>query len=110
MLLILLTCELGAVKICSDALLTANIYFQLKGKQVYVQYYGDSDPSGERMTAEDSKLVRNLTKRGISFERIAITQDTIEQFEGLEDIKDKETLEKLKRNPNPQWFADRHDV
>ena len=85
---------------------------QRKGKQVYVQYYGDSDPSGERMTAEDSKLITMLNKHGINFERIAITEDTIEDFEGLEDIKDREldreTLDKLENNPNYEWFIQRH--
>jgi hypothetical protein len=86
---------------------------QKKGKEVYVQYYGDSDPSGERMTAEDSKLVTKLEDHDINFERIAITEDTIEDFEGLEDIKDREldteTLEKLEKNPNYDWFIERHD-
>jgi hypothetical protein len=65
------------------------------------------------MTAPDFKLVRKLNKYNIDFERIAITEDTIRNFEGLEDIKDKEldaeTLEKLKRNPNYEWFMERHD-
>ena len=39
------------------------------------------------MTAEDSKMVTLLNANGINFERIAITEDTIEQFNGLEDIK-----------------------
>jgi hypothetical protein len=86
---------------------------QKKGKEVYVQYYGDSDPSGERMTAEDSKLVRMLDEHDINFERIAITEDTIDDFEGLEEIKDREldgeTLDKLERNPNYEWFVQRHE-
>jgi hypothetical protein len=86
---------------------------QKNGKEVFVQYYGDSDPSGERMTAEDSKLVRLLNTHDIHFERIAITEDTIRTFSGLEDIKDRElddeTLDKLERNPNYDWFIERHD-
>jgi hypothetical protein len=82
---------------------------KIYGKEVYVQYYGDSDPSGERMTAEDSKLVQLLNKHNIHFERIAITEHTIETFNGLEDIKDRElddeTLDKLERNPNYDWFV-----
>jgi hypothetical protein len=86
---------------------------QRNGKEVYVQYYGDSDPSGERMTAEDSKLIQLLNTHDIHFERIAITEDTIRTFSGLEDIKDREldyeTLDKLERNPNYDWFVQRHD-
>lgn len=85
---------------------------QKNGKEVYVQYYGDSDPSGDRMTAEDSKLVRMLNEHHINFERIAITENTIEEFDGLEDIKNKEldaeTLQKLENNPNYEWFTKRH--
>jgi hypothetical protein len=86
---------------------------QRNGKEVYVQYYGDSDPSGERMTAEDSKLVQLLNKHNIHFERIAITEHTIETFNGLEDIKDRElddeTLDKLQRNPNYDWLVQIRD-
>jgi hypothetical protein len=88
------------------------LHQQKNGKKVHVQYYGDSDPSGERMTAEDSKLVKKLKEHDINFERIAITEDTIEDF-GLEDIKnkelDRETLDKLENNPNYDWFIQRHD-
>jgi hypothetical protein len=55
---------------------------QRNGKEVYVQYYGDSDPSGERMTAEDSKLIQLLNTHNLHFERIAITEDTIRTFSG----------------------------
>jgi hypothetical protein len=85
---------------------------QRNGKQVIVQYYGDSDPSGERMTVEDSTLLKLLNKHRIHFERIAITEETIRTFSGLEDIKDREldaeTLAKLERNPNYNWFVQRH--
>jgi hypothetical protein len=84
---------------------------QRGGRKVYVQYYGDSDPTGERMTASDSKLVRNLRSYGINFERIAINEETIEDFE-LEDIRSKDldtkTIKKLKDNPNYDWFIKRH--
>jgi hypothetical protein len=38
---------------------------------------------------------------------------TIEDFEGLEEIKDREldgeTLDMLERNPNYEWFVQRHE-
>ncbi len=83
-----------------------------KGKDCYVQYYGDSDPTGERMTASDSKLVKTLDKFGINFERIAIDEQTIKDFK-LEKIRDKsldyDTLKKLKNDPNYSWFTERHN-
>jgi hypothetical protein len=60
------------------------------GKDVYVQYYGDSDPSGERMSAEDSKMVTLLEDNDIHLEKIAITEQTIEDFDmgNLKEIRD----------------------
>jgi hypothetical protein len=86
---------------------------QRKGKEVYVQYYGDSDPTGERMTADDSKLLTKLRQNKINFERIAINERTISDF-NLEDIRDQElddyTFDKLdKKDPNSEWFKARHD-
>lgn len=80
------------------------------GKEVYIQYYGDSDPSGERKTAKDSKMVSLLEDNGVHFERIAITAQTIEVFgmENLKEIRDLETLGKLERDPNYEWFKQRH--
>jgi hypothetical protein len=69
-------------------------------------------PSGERMTAEDSKMVKLLTKHGIKFERIAITEKTIKDFkmENLKVIRDPTTYQKLHHNdPNRHWFKDRHN-
>lgn len=54
---------------------------------------------------QNSKLVRTLTLHDINFERIAITNQTIKDFE-LEKISDKNsdtnTLEKLKMIQNYQ--------
>ena len=81
------------------------------GKDVYVQYYGDSDPSGERMSAEDSKMVTLLEDNDIHLEKIAITEQTIEDFdmENLKEIRDPNTLHKLEDNPNYNWFTERHN-
>jgi hypothetical protein len=81
------------------------------GKDVYIQYYGDSDPTGERMTAPDSKMVKLLTKHGIHFERIAITDKTIKDFKlgHLKEITDPNLFAKLQRDPNREWFEDRHN-
>jgi len=98
---------------------------QRKGKEVWVQYYGDSDPSGERMSALDSKMVRLLQKHGIHFERIAINDQTIKDFK-MENIKtasmnDHQTQGKLeggirrddtrkKGDPNTPWFKYKHNT
>ena len=76
-----------------------------------VQYYGDSDPSGERMSAEDSKMVTLLEDNDIHLEKIAITEQTIRDFdmENLKEIRDPNTLHKLEDNPNYNWFTERHN-
>jgi hypothetical protein len=80
------------------------------GRKVFIQYYGDSDPSGERMTAEDSKMVKLLTKHGINFERIAINEETINDFRmhNLKIIRDPNVRAKLEDDPNYAWFTERH--
>ena len=81
-----------------------------QGKTVYVQYYGDSDPSGNRMDGEDGKMMQKLRDNGINFERVAITDSQIEEY-GLEHLKntDPEVMAKLLRDPNAQHFRDEHD-
>jgi hypothetical protein len=83
---------------------------QQKGKDIYIQYYGDSDPSGERMTAEDSKLVKLLKENSIHFERIAINENIIKDFkmENLLEITDPKVLKKLQDDPNYDWFIRKH--
>jgi hypothetical protein len=88
------------------------------GKEVWVQYYGDSDPSGERMSAPDGKIVRLLEKHGIHFERIAITDDTIRDFKmhkiqkaSMDDPQTQAKLDgtaKKKGDPNTPWFKFKH--
>ena len=67
-------------------------------------------PSGERMTPDDSKLVRLLDRYDIDFERIAIDENTIRDFEmePLLEITDPETLAKLRRDPNCEWIKRKH--
>jgi hypothetical protein len=69
-----------------------------------------TDPSGERMTAKDSKMVKLLEKHGIHFERIAINDQTITDFgmSNLKIIRDNSVRQKLENNPNYEWFKARH--
>jgi len=55
-------------------------YYQSVGKEVYIYYLGDHDPSGRCI---DESIVRNLEKDHnveFNFHRIAITQEQIKQY------------------------------
>ena len=89
-----------------------------KGKEVWIKYLGDSDPSGERMTAPDSDMVRMLKSNGIHFERLAITEQIIKDFKMQKiqqaSMNDPGTQAKLegtankKGDPNTPWFKYEH--
>jgi 5S rRNA maturation endonuclease (ribonuclease M5) len=73
-----------------------------EGKDVYVLYYGDYDPSGLRMV---QKLKEELTGIGVHFEHVAITKEQIRQFH-LEHLKnlDLAVKAKLGRDSNAKYF------
>jgi hypothetical protein len=73
-----------------------------EGKDVYVLYYGDYDPSGLRMV---QKLKEELTGIGVHFEHVAITKEQIRQFH-LEHLKnlDPAVRAKLGRDSNANYF------
>ena len=77
-------------------------YYQAMGKEVYVQYYGDYDPSGVRMV---KNLEGALKRMDIHFEQVAIVKEQIEQF-GLEELTnpDPAVMAKLEKDPNAENF------
>lgn len=55
--------------------------YQAAGKEVYIYYFGDHDPSGMEI---DRSAVRNLREDHgviVNFERIAVTPDQIEKYD-----------------------------
>jgi hypothetical protein len=86
-----------------------------QGKIVHLQYYGDSDPSGERMDeskkykGKHSKMINVLRERhGFDFQRIAITDQTIDDFD-LHHLKEITAANVKPGNPNNKYFKEKHD-
>lgn len=77
-------------------------YYQSKGRQVHVLYYGDYDPSGLRMV---KKLEEALRRIDIHFLHVAITKEQIGQF-GLQSLinPDPVVRTKLEKDPNAERF------
>jgi len=77
-------------------------YYQPIGKQVYVPYYGDYDPSGLSMV---KKLEEALKRIDIHFLHVAITKEQIEMF-GLQGLTnpDPSVRAKLEKDPNTESF------
>lgn len=77
-------------------------YYQSKGKQVYVLYYGDYDPSGLSMV---KKLEEALRRIDVHFLHVAITKEQIGQF-GLQSLTnpDPAVMAKLEKDPNADSF------
>ena len=75
-----------------------------EGKEVYVLYYGDYDPTGLRMVLN---LRRDLSDIGVLFIHVAITKEQITEFH-LEHLTnpDPAVMEKLQRDPNANSFRE----
>ena len=78
--------------------------YRLIGRDVYVLYYGDYDPTGLRMVQNLKKNLEGENER-IHFEHIAITKEQIAQY-GLEHLTNPDTavLAKLERDSNAAAF------
>ena len=80
-------------------------------KDVHILYYGDSDPSGEGMDEDLNNRLQKLTHIlgciKIDFQRIAVTEDQIDQY-NLPTAIDAKTREKLERDPRAANFLDKY--
>jgi hypothetical protein len=75
-----------------------------------VLYFGDFDPSGEAM---DRHLVEalsyfDLDSSTVHFERIAVTQDQIDEYNLPPTPEDSETLDKLDKDSRTNGFIDKY--
>ncbi len=75
---------------------------QNEGKSVHVLYFGDYDPSGDRMYIW---LKEKLSSAGIEIKRVAITKEQIDEF-NLGHLKntDPEVMAKLLKDNNTDEF------
>jgi hypothetical protein len=80
-------------------------------KRIHILYFGDFDPSGEDM---DRHLVDalsyffDLDRYLVDFERIAVTEDQIDEYDLPPIPEDSETLDKLDKDSRKGGFIDKH--
>jgi hypothetical protein len=80
-------------------------------KQIHILYFGDFDPSGEDMDRhlEDAlSYFLGIDGHFIDFERVAITEEQIEEYDLPPVPTDKETLEKLDNDSRKEGFIDKY--
>jgi hypothetical protein len=80
-----------------------------KGRDVYVLYYGDYDPTGLRMV-DNLREQLEVEDERLHFEHVAITKEQIEQF-GLGHLTnpDPAVMAKLERDSNGAAFKENND-
>lgn len=78
-----------------------------ESKKVYVLYFGDYDPSGQRMSKNYEKW---LSKYRIKLVRVALNKDQISKY-SLDHLRnpDPEELSKLQKDPNKYDFMNDND-
>jgi hypothetical protein len=85
------------------------IHLQNPDKHIHVLYFGDFDPSGEDM---DRHLSEALSYFGlyfiVDFERIAVTEEQIDEYDLPPIPEDSETLDKLDKDSRKDGFIDKH--
>jgi hypothetical protein len=61
------------------------------GKEIHILYFGDFDPSGDDMDYHLNNALRFFGLEDIDFQRIAVTEEQIEEFHLPPMPKSKET-------------------
>ncbi len=80
-------------------------------KRIHILYFGDFDPSGEDMDRhlEDAlSYFFDLDHYSIDFERIAVTEEQIDEYDLPPVPEDSETLDKLDKDSRKGGFIDKH--
>jgi hypothetical protein len=78
-------------------------------KHIHILYFGDFDPSGEAMDRHLGEALSYFELDDIvDFERIAVTEEQIQEYNLPPTPEDSETLEKLGRNSRTNGFVDKH--
>lgn len=85
------------------------IYLKHPDKRIHVLYFGDFDPSGEDMDRHLREALSHFELQYIvDFERIAVTEDQIDEYDLPPIPEDSETLDKLGRDARKEGFIDKH--
>lgn len=82
---------------------------QDEGKNIYVIYLGDCDPSGEMMPEVYKKKFEKYGISRVNFIPLSVTMEQIDRFNLLTD-PDPKTLLKLQNDRNRFKFMEKHDL
>jgi len=74
------------------------------GKEIHILYFGDFDPSGDDMDDHLDDALRFFGLGDIDFQRIAVTEDQIEEFNLPPMSKSKETINKVNHDRRKNGF------
>jgi hypothetical protein len=74
------------------------------GKEIHILYFGDFDPSGDDMDDHLDNVFRYFGLEDIDFQRIAVTEEQIEQFNLPSMPKSKETIDKVNHDTRTNGF------
>lgn len=85
------------------------IHLKHLDKRIHILYFGDFDPNGEDMDRhlEDALSYFDL-QYIVDFERVAVTEDQIDEYDLPPIPEDSETLDKLNKDSRKNGFIDKH--
>ena len=87
-----------------------DVHLKHQDKRIHVLYFGDFDPSGEDMDRHlvDALSYFDLDSYIIDFERIAVTEDQIDEYDLPPIPEDSETLDKLDKDSRKGGFINKY--
>ena len=78
------------------------------GKEIHLLYFGDFDPSGDDMEDHLDNGLLHFGLGEIEFQRIAVTEEQIEEFNLPPMPKSKETIEKVNHDTRKDGFIKKY--
>jgi hypothetical protein len=74
------------------------------GKEIHILYFGDFDPSGDDMDDHLDNALRYFGLEDVDFQRIAVTEEQLEQFNLPPMPKSKEMIDKVNHDTRTNGF------
>jgi hypothetical protein len=74
------------------------------GKEIHILYFGDFDPSGNDMDNHLDNALLYFGLEDIDFQRIAVTEEQIEEFDLSPTPNNKETIDKVNHDTRKNGF------
>jgi hypothetical protein len=78
------------------------------GKEIHILYFGDFDPSGDDMDVHMDNGLRHFRLEDIDFQRIAVTEEQIEELDLPPMPKNKETSDKVNHDTRKNGFIKKY--